>query len=96
MVLFAFQRTTTGAKLRWRRESDSPAITPVLGSVLLIADFPGLFAPPTSEKEIVLRSEYNDVSTDMTVDSTILHVRLNSELPLDYFTILSLKANKIH
>ena len=43
--------------------------TLLLSSVLLIADFPGTFAPPRSEMEIVLRSEYNDVSTDMTVDS---------------------------
>ena len=41
----------------------------LLGSVLLIADVPGTFAPPRSDMEIVLRSEYNDVSTDMTVDS---------------------------
>ncbi|MFW9982999.1 MAG: hypothetical protein ACFFE3_13925 [Candidatus Thorarchaeota archaeon] len=38
-------------------------------SLLLIIDFPSLFAPPRSEKEIILRSEYNDVSTDMTVDN---------------------------
>ena len=44
-------------------------VTLLLGSVLLIADFPGSLAPPRSEKEIVLRTEYNDVSTDMTVDS---------------------------
>lgn len=44
-------------------------VTLLLGSVLLITDYPGIFAPPRSEKEIVLRSEYNDVSTDMTVDS---------------------------
>ena len=44
-------------------------VTLLLGSVLLIADFPRVFAPPRSEKEVVLRSEYNDVSTDMTVDS---------------------------
>ncbi len=41
----------------------------LLGSVFLIADVPSTFAPSRSEIEIVLRSEYNDVSTDMTVDS---------------------------
>ncbi|MHA1944078.1 MAG: hypothetical protein ACW96M_06755 [Candidatus Thorarchaeota archaeon] len=44
-------------------------VTLLLGSVLLITDFPGLFVPATSEKEIVLRSGFNDVSIDMTVDS---------------------------
>ena len=44
-------------------------VTLLLGSVLLIVDFPGSLDPPRSETEIVLRSEYNDVSTDMTVDS---------------------------
>jgi hypothetical protein len=44
-------------------------VTLLLSSVLLIADVPGLFASPRSEIEIILRSEYNDVSTDMTVDS---------------------------
>ncbi|MFX1578337.1 MAG: hypothetical protein ACFFBJ_01735 [Promethearchaeota archaeon] len=40
-----------------------------LGSALLITDFPRRFASPRSEKEIILRSDYNDVSKDMTVDS---------------------------
>jgi hypothetical protein len=44
-------------------------VTLFLGSVLLVADFPVIFAPPGSEREIVLRSNYNDVSTDMTVDN---------------------------
>ncbi len=44
-------------------------MTLLLGSVLLIVDFPGSFAPPRSEKEFVLRSGFNDISTDMTVDN---------------------------
>jgi len=44
-------------------------VTLLLGSVLLITDFPGSLAPPRSEREIVLKSEFNDVSTDMTLDS---------------------------
>ncbi|MHA2210010.1 MAG: hypothetical protein ACXABV_12665 [Candidatus Thorarchaeota archaeon] len=43
--------------------------TLLLGSALLVADFPGMFAPPRSEREIVLRSDYNDVSMDMTLDN---------------------------
>jgi len=38
-------------------------------SVLLIADFPLLFAPPRSENEVVFRSEDNDISRDMAMDS---------------------------
>jgi len=41
----------------------------ILGSLLLILDVPAIFAPPRSEMEIVLKSEYNDISTDMTIDS---------------------------
>ncbi len=40
-----------------------------LGSTLIIMDLPAQFAPQRSESEIILRSNYNDVSRDMTVDS---------------------------
>ncbi|MFX1440454.1 MAG: hypothetical protein ACFFFD_09425 [Promethearchaeota archaeon] len=43
--------------------------TLLASSALLILDFPLLFEPPRSEREVIFSSQYNDIARDMAMDS---------------------------
>ncbi|MFW9804931.1 MAG: hypothetical protein ACFFFC_19915 [Candidatus Thorarchaeota archaeon] len=66
-----------------------------IGSTLLVLDFPLLFAPRRSDREVVFRSGYNDISRDMVVDSHGNVIIVGGRMEREQFSMSKFYALKV-